>query len=204
LTVTLNDTATDTFTTALGSNFGLPGLDFQTAGSAQTKLSYALDVTATVDTSGNVSASSPTPAALTVNLGVTAPTFVATGTLGSANDTLLGDLRFGAIDNGSSLHGSFSLNTSGDATFTDNSSLNVKLTSDMGSAALPSISANLVGGWTFHDSTVDPANAASFGDRRPSGSTTSPTRSARSSTISSTRSSATSMRSCRVPRSRSP
>jgi hypothetical protein len=47
LAAALNDSATDKFTTALGSNFGLPGLDFQTAGTAQTTLSYALDLTGT-------------------------------------------------------------------------------------------------------------------------------------------------------------
>jgi hypothetical protein len=164
LTVALSDSATDTFSAALGSNFGLPGLDFQTSGTAQAQLSYTLAVTGTVDSSGNFSASAPGGTALTVNLGVTAPTFAATGTLGSSDDTILGDLRFGAVNNGSSLQGSFSLDTNGGATFTGNANLNIDLTSDMGTAALPSVSADLVGGWTFEASNVDPGNAASFGD----------------------------------------
>jgi hypothetical protein len=164
LTVTLDDTATDTFSSALSSNFGLPGLDFQTSGTAQAQLGYALNVTGTVDTSGVFSSSAPGGTALTVNLGVTAPNFAATGTLGSGDDTILGDLRFGAVNNGSSLQGSFSLDTNGGATFTGNANLNVELTSDMGTAALPSVSADLVGGWTFEASNVDPLNAASFGD----------------------------------------
>lgn len=164
LTVALNDQLTDTFSTALGSNFGLPGLDFQTSGTAQTQLTYDLNVIGTVDTSGDFSVSEPNGPALTVALDVTAPTFAASGTLGSGDDTILGDLRFGAIDQGSSLQGTFSLDVNGGATFTGNAAIEVGLTSDMGTAALPSVSANLAGGWSFEASNVGTNDAASFGD----------------------------------------
>ena len=152
LTFTLDNSASNTFSTALSSNFGLPGLDFQTSGAAQAKLNYTLDVTGSVDTSGVFSASAPTGTALSASIDVTAPNFAASGTLGSANDTLLGDLRFGAMDNGSSLAGSFALDLNGGVTFTGDAALNVILTSDMGTAALPSISADLVGNWSYPDS----------------------------------------------------
>jgi hypothetical protein len=164
LTLPLNDTVKNSFSTALGTNFGLPGLGFQTNGTATTKLDYTVKVSGAVDASGNFSVSTPNNGpALSVGLDVTAPTFTASSTLGTA-DSILGGLRFGAINQGSSLQGTVSLDTSGNATFTGNANLNVQLTSDMGTAALPSISADLLGGWSFNGSTFDPNNAASFGD----------------------------------------
>ena len=166
LTVALNDQLTDTFSTGLSSNFGLPGLDFQTSGTAQTQLTYDLNVIGTVDAAGaSFSASEPNGPALTVSLGVTAPTFTA--------DAILGDLQFGVanntslvngVDNATSLLGTFSLDANGGATFTGDANLNLNLTSDMGTAALPSVSANLIGGWHFGATNVDPADPTTFGD----------------------------------------
>ena len=164
LTLSLNNSATENFTSALGGNFGLPGIALQTNGSANTAIRYALDLVGSVDGSGNFSVATPgSGPALTVGLDVTAPRFSASAALGSS-DATLGDLRFSATDEGSSLHGSFALDTGGNATFSGTASLDVALQSDLGSAALPSIAATLAGGWTFNASTVDPASLASFGN----------------------------------------
>ncbi len=164
LTLKFNNSASATFNEALGSNFGLPGLNFDTSGSAQTTVGYNLDVTATVDASGNFSISTPGPApALSLTLGVKAPTFTASASLGSS-DATLGFLKFNAADKGSNLNGTFGIDTSGNAEFTGSANLDVALGSNMGSAALPSVSAELVGGWSFSDSIVDATNQASFGN----------------------------------------
>ena len=157
LTVGLAGTASETFSTALDSGFGLPGLNFQTTGSASTSLSYKLSVDATVDTSGNFALTDPSTApALTLNLGVTAPSFGA--------DASLGFLKFAAADKGSALNGTFTIDNTGAPTFSGNANLDVGLSSDMGSAALPSISADLTGGWSFAAGTVvDASSPSTFG-----------------------------------------
>ncbi len=167
LTVALNDTLQNNFSAGLSSDFGLPGLDFQTSGTAGIQLATTLDVTGTVDAAGDFfSATGPNGSALTVGVDVTAPTFTA--------DAILGDLRFGVanntalvngVENATSLQGTFSLDINGGATFIGDANLNLNLTTDMGTAALPSATANLVGDWSFdgNNGVVDPNNPQSFG-----------------------------------------
>ena len=164
LTLKFNNSANATFNEALGSNFGLPGLNFDTSGSASTTVGYNLALNATVDASGNFFLSTPNAApALSLTLGVTAPNFTASASLGSS-DATLGFLKFNAADKGSNLQGTFGIDTSGNAKFNGSANLDVALGSNMGSAALPSVSAELVGGWSFSDSIVDASNQASFGN----------------------------------------
>lgn len=165
LTLKFANSASTTFNETLGGNFGLPGLNFDTSGSAQTTVGYNLNLNATVDASGsNFSISTPGPApALSLTLGVKAPTFTASASLGSS-DATLGFLKFNAADKGSNLQGTFGIDTSGNAEFTGSAHLDVALGSNMGSAALPSVSAELVGDWSFGNSPVAANNQATFGD----------------------------------------
>ena len=171
LTLQFNNSASTTINEALGSNFGVPGLNFATSGSAATTVGYNLDIIGTVDASGNFAVSTPLMAggvsapALSLTLGVKAPTFTASASLGSS-DATLGFLKFNATDKGSNLNGTFAIDTNGGAKFNGSANLDVALGSNMGSAALPSVSAELVGSysWSGNDNTVGLNNQASFGD----------------------------------------
>ena len=157
LTVTLNDSASKSFTQSLDGKFGLPGLDFDTtsSGSASTSLDYKLDVTATVDSSGNFQLTAPAGnTALSLGLSVT-PTFT--------GDASLGLLDFSAVDKGSSLTGTFKLDPAGNASFDGSAALNVHLASDMGSADLPSVGADLQGNWLISTTTFGSSSPTAFG-----------------------------------------
>ena len=156
LTVQLSETNSATYVQPLGLDLGLPNLSVSASGSANATIGYALNLTASVDGSGTFAVAPAATPALQVTLDATAPTL--------SGDANVAALKFTAADTGSALHGTFSVDTAGTATFTGDASLALHLTSDLGSAALPSISADLDGKWHFASSTIDPANPAAFGD----------------------------------------
>ena len=138
LTLSLDDTESATYQQALGGNFGLASMPLTTSGTATATVGFTLDLAASVDTAGDFSIAAPSGTALALSLNVAAPSFAA--------DASLGYLNFHATDIGSSLAGNFAINTAGTATFSGAANLDVHLESDLGSAGLPSISANLQGG----------------------------------------------------------
>ncbi len=155
LDVKLNETDSTTFTQQLASNFGLGQLGFSTKGAAQASLAYTLTTTVSVDPNLAFTAGSSTTPVLKAAITATAPTFSADATLGPA--------QFTATDAGTMLQGAFDITGAGTTTFTGDAKLAVKLGADVGTAALPSLSATLDGSWSFDKSLVDPLNPATFG-----------------------------------------
>ena len=81
------------------------------------------------------------------------------------------DLRYIAVDAGSSLTGTFAVDSSGSVGFQGAANLAVNLQTDLGNAKFPSISAELAGTWDFGNSAtgkfapVDPADPYGFGNQ---------------------------------------
>ena len=156
LSVTLHDSESPTgFSVPLAANFGIPGINFQTQGSAHAALTWGFDLSASVTQGGSFSVSAPS-GAVTLGLALTAPNF--------AGDANFGPLRMTAADNGSTLSGTITLDTAGSATLSGNANVDVNLATDLGTAALPSISTELKVAWPFGTSTtLDPASQSSLG-----------------------------------------
>ncbi|WP_445505332.1 hypothetical protein [Microvirga sp. G4-2] len=157
-----------TYSQSLAADFGLAGLGLnaQTAGEATAEISYSFDFTVGVDGTTpdsfflQTNGGSPE---LALGLSVTTP--------GLAADATLGFLNFAAVDQGSSLTGSFAVdikdadgklrlselgNDMLDAKFSGNANLDLHLSTDMGDAALPKMSADLAVDWAFSSNIVDP------------------------------------------------
>jgi hypothetical protein len=161
---------TITYEQSLATDFGLPGLDLHTTttGSAQAQLSYGFDFTVGVDGTGADSfflQTGGTSPELAVDLSVATPNLGAHATLGFLN--------FDAVDQGSSLNGSFAVdikdaNNDGklrlselgsdvlDARLSGSANLDVHLASNLGDAALPKMSADLNVDLAFSQYLVDP------------------------------------------------
>jgi len=156
LTVTLHDSESPTgFSVPLDANFGIPGINFQSQGSAHAALTWGFDLSAAVTQGGSFSVSAPS-GAVTLGLALTAPNF--------AGDANFGPLRMTAADNGSTLSGTITLDTAGSATLSGNANVDVNLATDLGTAALPSISTELKVAWPFGASTtLDPASHTALG-----------------------------------------
>ena len=157
LSVQLMESASMSYSQPLGANFGIPNLSVQTSGTAGATIGYSVDLGATVDASNGFSLVQSTAPALDVSLALSAPSFT--------TDAAVGPIEFRATDNGTSLSGDFKLDTAGKATFTGDATLGLHLKSDLGSGALPSISADLAGTWQFDAAAINPADPADFGSR---------------------------------------
>ncbi len=161
---------------ALAPDLGIPGLTLQTTGDATATYGWAADIGIGVDANGfyfGVGAADE----LTFDFHADIDGFSA--------DAKLGFLNFTAVDNGSYINGylGIDLNDADNkirineiagngiynkitADFTGVAQLDISLTADMGSSWLPSISADLVGGWTFNGTAVtldSLGNIAQFG-----------------------------------------
>jgi hypothetical protein len=157
LTFGFAETDGTSFSAALDHHFGLPGLNLTTSGSAQAALTWGLNLSGSVNAGGNLTIAQASNAlALGVNL--SAPGFGA--------DATLGFLKYHAHDLGSTMSGTFDVGTSGAVTFTGSgATLDVGLTTDLGSASFPSFTTNLAVDWGFTGtSTVNPSNETGFGD----------------------------------------
>jgi Ca2+-binding RTX toxin-like protein len=158
---------------SLDADLGFPGLSLQTAGKATATFGYDLNLTFGVDAGGfYVGTSAPEEIKLDLDLDVT----------GFTADARLGFLNFDAVDAGSAFSGEFSVSLSDadgklrlselgndflSASLTGQALLGLKLSADMGDAALPKISADLVASWNFAATALNgtAANGAAFGAR---------------------------------------
>ena len=153
VTVSFGETGTLHLPTlSLDSSLGLPGLNFQTHGTAATELDYGVTLSTSVTSAGTFSVGTDTP---TLAVHVTAPSFS-----GNAD---LGFLQFAATDAGSALDGTFSL-ASATPTFSGSAAVNVNLQTTTSNAALPSLGANLQVGWSFSNAAVGGAESG-FGSQ---------------------------------------
>ncbi len=162
----------------LEASFGLPGVGFQSSGTANTQLGYNFNFGVGVDANGAYLDTSNDAFTLAIN--TTIPTLNAQAKLAL--------LQFTATDNGttpSSFAGSFGINLkdpSGDgklrlseltgspdlldATFSGAAGVHLKLAGDFGNAALPDLSTDFNFDWAFSTAPVDPLDLnASFGSR---------------------------------------
>ena len=131
----------------LDPSFGLPGLKLATIGNVSVSIGYTFNDSFTV-TGGGTGVTDSTQTPLSVNIVANAPSFTA--------DVDLGFLRFGVTDNHSELDGTFTLNTDGDISLSGGATVDLGLSSDLGSARFPSISAELYANW--------PLGTVSLGD----------------------------------------
>lgn len=161
-------------TQALDSAIGVAGLGLTTAGMAALTTTTAVDLTFGVDLGGfYVDTTNGNEIDLTIN-----------GTVQSLTaDATIGFLNFNVADEGSAFAGTFDLNLQDanndgflrlnelatdmvDATLSGTADIRLALSTDMGTAALPSASADLWVDWDFSATTVDPVsgNPAVFGN----------------------------------------
>ncbi|WP_448205884.1 Ig-like domain-containing protein, partial [Azospirillum sp. sgz302134] len=149
---------------SLATDLGLPGLQLQTGGTAAAALDYDFDFTVGADTTGFFVQTNGTQPELSLGLHASTPDFDAS--------THLGLMNFSATDRNSTLDGSFAVdlkdaNNDGklrlselnsdfiDATFSGAADIGVHLDANMGDAALPKASADLVVDWSFNNSVVN-------------------------------------------------
>ena len=142
LTVTVSSSQTANFDQALASDLGLGAFGLATTGTAEINLGYHVNLSATVDTAGNFSLSTPGggPAA-SLTLDASAPNFSA--------DTNLGDLNFTTQDAGSSLTSSFAIGADGSVSANAAAQVDLHLGADLQNADFPSISADVSANWTL-------------------------------------------------------
>ena len=144
------------FTTALGTTLGTGNLGLTTTGTASLTVGLDLDETVTIDPNNNF-------AVTTSGSGLKAT--VDADALGFSADARLGPAQFKATDNGSSISGAFTISAAGAASYTGTAKLAVHLAGDLGSAAFPSISADLDGSWNIDHALVGPSATGAFGDK---------------------------------------
>jgi Ca2+-binding RTX toxin-like protein len=164
---------------SLEADLGFPGLSLQTAGKATATFGYGLNLTFGVDGSGFYVGTGATTEEIRLDLDLDVTGFTA--------DAKLGFLNFDAADGGSFFSGDVSVNLSDadgklrlselgndflSASLTGQALLDLRLSADMGDAALPKISADLVAAWKFgldgSPATLlngGAANGAGFGAR---------------------------------------
>lgn len=155
LSVTLDPTNTVHFSPAIAGSYGLPNLPLNVTGHVTADMGYTLDVVASVNLAGNFSVIEPLGNALTASLNVSAPALDASASFGL--------LHMSAADAGSHLNGQFAVNLAGNATFTGNAALDVKLNTNLGNPGLPSFSTELQAGWGFNASVLG-GNISAFGN----------------------------------------
>lgn len=177
LTFTTGTAKSYEFTHSLSSDFGLPsalGLAVQTSGTADVDLTYDLDFQVGLDTGGFYLRTSDSNE-LKLSLDAAIPGFTATANLGflhfNANDigatpsTFTSDINVDFIDsnNDGKLRAGELTGDVLNATLTGAADINLHLASDMGTAVLPSVSADLNIDWGFSNSVTD-GDPQSFGN----------------------------------------
>jgi hypothetical protein len=160
LQLSLKGAVDDPFSVSTAPDLGIPGLDLSMTGTASASLDYSLNVQASVDTSGNWSLTDTGGPALTVGLNAGfSKNFSTTASVGFLQATVTDP------NHDTGIHGSFSLDTSGDASFTGGSTIDLHIKTDLTNAILPSLSADLEAAWQFGAATVDGgADISAFGD----------------------------------------
>ncbi|QRM33119.1 putative Ig domain-containing protein [Microvirga sp. VF16] len=161
------------YTQSLATDFGLAGLGLnaQTTGVAQAEVSYSFDFTVGVD--------GTTPDSFFLQTNGGSPELalgLSVATPGLAANATLGFLNFDAVDQGSSLSGSFAVDIKDgdgklrlselgndvlDARVSGNANLDLHLSSDMGAASLPKMSTDLAVAWAFSANLVNPTDTNS-------------------------------------------
>ncbi len=164
------------FTAPLEANLGLPGLGIQTTGSASSTLSYAFNFGVELDGAGfYLNSANP---GFNASLDTKIPGFSASAHLGplrfTASDSTAAPTRF----NGTFFIALKDPNNDGhlragelggdllDATLAGNAGVHLHLASDLGTAVLPDIGADLNFDWGFNFAVVNPAaGQANFGNQ---------------------------------------
>jgi hypothetical protein len=167
VTLQFQNTQNTSFNASVAGDLGLSGLELQAQGNASVALHYGYNFTVGVDVgnpSGSFFLQTGANPLLSLGVDVSAPSFTADANLGNlklaaAIDDPAGGPTTGvhanfalSVDNPSNL-GQMSvgqLQASGiDADLTGSAAANLHLSADMGSAALPSISADMNASWTL-------------------------------------------------------
>ncbi len=164
-------------TTPVEADLGLPGLGVSTSGNAQTTFNHTFNFTTGLDATGFYLGTGAGQTTFTIGTNTTLPGFSA--------DATLSLLKFTATNNAAtptSFTGNFNVTLkdpggdgrlrSGelagdllDATLSGNAAVNLKLASNLGTAVLPDIAADLGYAWNFSNSVVNPAAGnAGFGN----------------------------------------
>ncbi|MGZ5511943.1 MAG: hypothetical protein ACXWG7_00995, partial [Chthoniobacterales bacterium] len=169
-------------TMPLDASLDLPGLGFSLNApkDAQTVFGYTFNFTAGIDGTGFYLDTAPADTLFQIDATTTVPGLTANANLGplrfNVNDLTGADATkftagFGITlkDNPNSNDGHLHLNELGgdalDATLTGNAAVGLHLASDLGTAALPDIGADLKFNWGFNSATVDPSlGNANFGN----------------------------------------
>ena len=165
------------FSIPLDGQIGVPGLGLSATGAAESTLRYTLDFTTGLDATGFYLGTGAGAGSFHIIAETRLPTFSAGAELSA--------LKFSATDNAANptlFQADFNValkdtNNDGhlrddelggvllEATLTGNASINLKLASNLGTAVLPDIAADLSVNWHFANAAVNPAlDSTSFGD----------------------------------------
>lgn len=181
--LTLIGGKTHTFASPLDADFSLPGVGFESSGTAQSQLGYNYQFQFGTDDQGPY-LKTFAENELQITLGTTIPDLNAQANLGplrfmatdlaSAPTTLNGTFAIDLFKPGSSGAGPLKLRPSDltgspdfvNVSFSGAANVNLHLASDFGTATLPDLSTDFQFGWNFNTAHVDPLDTnASFGNR---------------------------------------